>query len=318
MSKKPTRQPVSKKTRFEVFKRDSFTCQYCGAKAPEVVLHADHINPVANGGDSGIMNLVTACAACNGGKGARKLDDRSAVERQRAQIEEIQARREQLEMMLQWRDAAQAEALDTVEELARRVAERGGDLWPNESGKRNLRRWLKRFSIQELLEALDESFDAYMKFNGDEPDGDAWEIAFKKIPAIASLRRQAKERPYVVKLAYVQAILRRRLNDPRGNYIRLMEEAVSEQGLDPGVLEDCAKECSSWDDFCALVKKRWRSSEAPQPVPTGPDEAEYYLAKERAAAEAAYWAEEPTPSKSKPLSYGKMMRPADYDDGYDD
>lgn len=41
------REPVGKKLRFEVFKRDKFTCQYCGAKAPDVVLHVDHIQAVA-------------------------------------------------------------------------------------------------------------------------------------------------------------------------------------------------------------------------------------------------------------------------------
>ncbi len=32
MTEKPIREPIGKKLRFEVFKRDSFTCQYCGAK----------------------------------------------------------------------------------------------------------------------------------------------------------------------------------------------------------------------------------------------------------------------------------------------
>ena len=40
------RKGISKKTRFDVFKRDSFTCQYCGKSAPDVVLQVDHINPV--------------------------------------------------------------------------------------------------------------------------------------------------------------------------------------------------------------------------------------------------------------------------------
>ena len=30
------RKQVSKKIRFEFFKRDNFTCQYCGRKAPQV------------------------------------------------------------------------------------------------------------------------------------------------------------------------------------------------------------------------------------------------------------------------------------------
>ncbi len=41
---------VGAKLRFDVFKRDAFTCQYCGKKAPDVVLHADHIKPRVDGG----------------------------------------------------------------------------------------------------------------------------------------------------------------------------------------------------------------------------------------------------------------------------
>lgn len=44
------REAISKKLRFEVFKRDSFTCQYCGGKAPEIILQCDHIKPVVEGG----------------------------------------------------------------------------------------------------------------------------------------------------------------------------------------------------------------------------------------------------------------------------
>lgn len=56
--------------RWQIFSRDDFTCQYCGRKAPDVVLEVDHKNPVANGGDWELTNLVTACSACNRGKGA--------------------------------------------------------------------------------------------------------------------------------------------------------------------------------------------------------------------------------------------------------
>jgi hypothetical protein len=67
------RQPVSLKLRFDVFKRDGFICQYCGAHPPAVVLECDHITPVALGGGSEIENLVTACFECNRGKGAGSL-----------------------------------------------------------------------------------------------------------------------------------------------------------------------------------------------------------------------------------------------------
>ena len=38
---------ASKKLRFEVFKRDLFTYQYCGSQPPEAVLKCDHIEPLA-------------------------------------------------------------------------------------------------------------------------------------------------------------------------------------------------------------------------------------------------------------------------------
>ena len=62
------RIPLSKRLRFEVFKRDGFECQYCGATPPGVMLHCDHIHPVSAGGTNDIDNLITACQPCNSGK----------------------------------------------------------------------------------------------------------------------------------------------------------------------------------------------------------------------------------------------------------
>lgn len=67
------RKSMSKKTRFEVFKRDGFRCQYCGAHPPAVLLQVDHIKAVAAGGENDMDNYVTACVPCNQGKGARDL-----------------------------------------------------------------------------------------------------------------------------------------------------------------------------------------------------------------------------------------------------
>jgi hypothetical protein len=67
------RKAISTKARFEIFKRDRFICQYCGAHPPHAVLHVDHIVPVVEGGDNDPTNLVTACDKCNLGKGPRSL-----------------------------------------------------------------------------------------------------------------------------------------------------------------------------------------------------------------------------------------------------
>jgi hypothetical protein len=65
---------VSTRTRFEVFKRDDFTCQYCGRKSPEVILEVDHIVPRCDGGSDDQINLTTSCWDCNRGKAGVPLD----------------------------------------------------------------------------------------------------------------------------------------------------------------------------------------------------------------------------------------------------
>lgn len=67
------RQSTGKRLRFRVFERDRFTCQYCGAQPPAVVLVVDHITPVARGGATDEVNLITSCEPCNQGKAAREL-----------------------------------------------------------------------------------------------------------------------------------------------------------------------------------------------------------------------------------------------------
>ena len=57
-------------TRFNVFLRDKFSCQYCGSKKE---LTFDHLLPRSKGGKTDWDNVVTACSNCNVKKGGRLL-----------------------------------------------------------------------------------------------------------------------------------------------------------------------------------------------------------------------------------------------------
>jgi 5-methylcytosine-specific restriction endonuclease McrA len=59
-------------TRFNVFLRDGFACQYCGSADD---LTFDHLVPRSKGGRTTWENIVTACAPCNLRKGDRLLED---------------------------------------------------------------------------------------------------------------------------------------------------------------------------------------------------------------------------------------------------
>ena len=52
-------------TRFNVFLRDSFSCQYCGQKFSTQELTFDHVVPKSLGGRTEWINVVTACGDCN-------------------------------------------------------------------------------------------------------------------------------------------------------------------------------------------------------------------------------------------------------------
>lgn len=58
--------------RYDIFKRDNFRCQICGAtQADGAKLHVDHIVPVSKGGKTEWSNLRTLCDRCNLGKGSK-------------------------------------------------------------------------------------------------------------------------------------------------------------------------------------------------------------------------------------------------------
>jgi 5-methylcytosine-specific restriction endonuclease McrA len=62
-------RPRVKLTKREIFRRDNYTCQYCGRKMSHLTI--DHVMPRHRGGRHSWQNLVSACPACNRRKGGR-------------------------------------------------------------------------------------------------------------------------------------------------------------------------------------------------------------------------------------------------------
>lgn len=114
--RKTQRKSISKKTRFEIFKRDDFTCQYCGNHPPKAILHIDHIEPVKEGGGNDMHNLITSCDICNLGKSANRLASvPQALEHSARQLQEKE------EQLRGW-NAVHQEAYERLEAQAWQVA----------------------------------------------------------------------------------------------------------------------------------------------------------------------------------------------------
>ena len=61
--------------KLKLFRRDRFTCAYCGQRFHERELQCEHIVPESRGGGWTWMNLVTACGPCNGRKADRTPEE---------------------------------------------------------------------------------------------------------------------------------------------------------------------------------------------------------------------------------------------------
>jgi 5-methylcytosine-specific restriction endonuclease McrA len=71
-------------TRFNVFLRDRFECQYCGDGFPAPELTFDHVIPRSRGGRTTWTNVVTACSCCNLVKGSRLPNEARMFPRNKA------------------------------------------------------------------------------------------------------------------------------------------------------------------------------------------------------------------------------------------
>jgi hypothetical protein len=154
------RKAMSKKTRFEVFKRDGFKCQYCGAQPPSVLLEVDHIVAVAAGGGNDIDNLVTSCEPCNRGKGARALS--VAPESLETKAASVREREEQLrgfhDVMEARRLRLESETWRVLEEVYCRKLENA-----DRDEFSGTKRFIEKLGFHEVLEAAEIAAAAPIK-----------------------------------------------------------------------------------------------------------------------------------------------------------
>lgn len=233
------RKPISKKMRFEVFKRDKFTCQYCGRMSPDVILEVDHIKPVAEGGTNDLINLVTSCKDCNRGKGKIELSDTSAVKVQQNQLKDLSKKSEQLEMLVRWKDellAADDKKVGIVCDYIESTY--GGHVV--DSGKAKIRVYLKQYSVEEVISAFDE---AYLRTRGD------YRFTLDLLPKCAYYARHPIA-PDVQQILYLRKILFNRLKfvNARQAYA-LIEQALYERGISFDDIKHLCCSCTNWTDF---------------------------------------------------------------------
>lgn len=256
---KKVRSGMTKKIRFEVFKRDGFKCQYCGSSAPDVVLHVDHVTPVSKGGDNDMMNLITSCDSCNGGKSDRELSDNSVLEKQRQQLQELNLKREQLEMMISWRDGLKSLKDDVVDVVVAKIEECITPFTVNDNGRKAVKRWLRIYKVEEILDAIDFAADKKLT---QEVTHELTGEFFDYIPRIAATKRKPPEEQRIL---YIRGILKNRIYVNQNHVMSYLKAWVS-YGLDLDELTEFAKVVPNWTSFKLWMTERLEEAQNDIPL----------------------------------------------------
>ncbi len=243
------RKSIPKRTRFEVFKRDKFTCQYCGRSAPDVILNIDHIVAVANGGGCGIHNLITSCGDCNGGKSDVPLDKSEEIKKQKAQLDQLQERRSQLEMMANWRLGLIDMADDAVVKLSEIWTKLSG-FTLSDSGRDSLKKIVRKFSFNEVADGMQAAVGSYIKTQGELSEADT---AFGKIAGCCGMARIRKESPEVGDYYYIRGILRKRFESVPHYCMDVIRECHRSGKKTLDEIKGCAKRAEWWAQFVRMI-----------------------------------------------------------------
>ena len=238
------RKQVSKRMRFEVFKRDMFTCQYCGKKSPDVVLNADHINPVSKGGKNTITNLITACEDCNSGKSNIELSDDAAIRKQMSQMQKLAERDEQISMMVDWQESLLKSEEKLVVSATKEIDRLMGDHRLNDNGIMTVRKSVKKHGYESVMKQISMAYE----MSSDPAD-------FRSKWAKYVERKHSPDAFSKKSLSYAKGILRNRFN--HFNDRRFYSELGSLNLSDVKIEEVCnaAKSCSTISDFYSSAIK---------------------------------------------------------------
>lgn len=245
------RKPLSRKTRFEILKRDLFKCSYCGKNAEEGKLHVDHVIPVALGGTNDIMNLVTACEVCNLGKKAIPLDDRSVASKARHQAEDLHEQKETLVMMAEWRASLRDLDGQKVDHLVDHWKDMTPGFTVSDSFKPELKNLLKKYSFDEISKAMDTSAQQYLKYdNHGQSEPNSIVLALNKIKPILKWKKRFEEDPILEELLYIRGIARKRCPNyfPAEKAMEILKQA-REEGVSIEGMTEAAKSATNFKSF---------------------------------------------------------------------
>jgi hypothetical protein len=251
---KDKRDSISKRMRFEVFKRDSFKCQYCGKKAPDVILEVDHIEPVSKGGKTDMLNLVTACYSCNRGKSNVALSDNAVIAQQKKALTELSEKQEQLKMLLKWRSGLLKIENQEIQAILKHWTELTGYTL-NESGIAGVKKLQKEFGLTSVLDGMDIT-SKYLIYEDGSVTKESVENAFNKLKGVCYIRSlpEVKRKEYQ-ELGSIKIFMQNKYYNYNYKYAPIYINRFIKAGNSIDLLKEIVDDCKSYKEWEYTIQK---------------------------------------------------------------
>ena len=240
-----SRKAISKKVRFSVFKRDLFTCQYCGRKSPDVVLEIDHIKPVCKGGDNSVINLITSCFDCNRGKKGEGLSENMEIKKQESELADQFQKMQEFIATSKIRD----EAIALDDKIKKYVCVKWCKMTNrgiSELGQKKALALVKKYGLAAYIDAMETSVNQYL-----DQTSESAEKTFKFIAKILNVRRLQQDNPELSEIYYIRGIIVKRFGFLENQKWQIASDlkAAMANGYDAETLKDLAKHSSNYTEY---------------------------------------------------------------------
>jgi len=151
---------LSKKTRFIIFERDGFKCQYYGQGVPDVILEVDHIIPKSKNGTDDFINLITSCFSCNRGKSNKILNENiiPKIEKEKINDLKLQYKEQQIQIKKYYNYLEKILKIKKddnpeVKIINKTFMDEFGFML-NEKGKQSIKYFLKYLAVEEIIDSI--------------------------------------------------------------------------------------------------------------------------------------------------------------------
>ncbi|MEJ2545405.1 MAG: hypothetical protein P8Y99_15155 [Calditrichaceae bacterium] len=247
--------PEYKRIKFEIFEKDSFRCQFCGAGAPIAALRLRRIQE-AEKQDEWLNTafLSTSCTTCEkkrAGVNAKDLADGFIS------IDELEERLQQLKMLINWRKGMLRIRKQQLENLVTYWEKKVPGFQISNEQKKHLLSYMTKYAGEEIRDAMNMAADKFINYNADGSfDTDSINQAFSKIQEICLQKTKIAANNETDGLHNIHQQLKNNINgffDPHRaaqwlTYARSWEVKIEE-------LAEMAQKVNNWTEFAVNIDK---------------------------------------------------------------